>query len=264
MNRDRNTRNSTLLGIASVIAAIVIWQAVADLIVRSRFFLPSFTDVLFSFISLLEGGTLLIDFEVSMLHFFIGLGTALLAGVPLGIAMGWYPEIDRIANPIIEILRPIPPLAWIPFAIIWFGLTHQSAGFVIFVGAFFPILINTYTGLKSVPRIFVEAARVLGCTKSLSLIRHIALPSAVPSIAAGIRIAMGVGWMCLVAAELFGAGGGRFGLGQKLWFYYNLHQTANVVVYMLLLGMIGLVIDMIFRHYVDSRLERWRAGEVRS
>ncbi|NYT05814.1 MAG: ABC transporter permease [Methanomicrobiales archaeon] len=264
MKEHWNTRKGTLLGISAIIATIILWQAVADLIVQNRFYLPSFTDVAGSFLDLVSRGTLLIDFEISLLHFAIGLGAALVTAVPLGVAMGWYRDFDRFINPIVEILRPVPPLAWIPFAIIWFGLTHESAGFVIFVGCFFPILINTYTGFKSVPRVFVEAGKVLGCTRDISLIRYIAFPSAIPSITAGIRIAMGVGWMCLVAAELFGAGGGKYGLGQKLWWYYNLHQTSNVVVYMLLLGLIGLVIDMVFRHYIEGRVERWRAGEVRT
>ncbi|MCK4269628.1 MAG: ABC transporter permease subunit, partial [Methanogenium sp.] len=93
--------------------------------------------------------------------------------------------------------------------------------------------------------------------------RYIAFPSAIPSIIAGIRISMGVGWMCLVGAEIFGAGSGKLGLGKNLWTYYNLHQMPNVVVYMLVLGLIGLVIDMIFRYYVGRRMYRWKEQEVR-
>jgi NitT/TauT family transport system permease protein len=161
---------------------------------------------------------------------------------------------------VIEILRPIPPLAWIPFAIIWFGLTSYSAGFVIFIGAVFPVIINTYSGFRGVPRIFVEAGKMLGCTKNLDLIRYIAFPAALPSVAAGIRIASGVGWMCLVAAELFGVSNN--GLGMALWFYYNLHQMDSVVVYMILLGLSGLFFDMAFRYYIDRHFLRWRTGEV--
>jgi NitT/TauT family transport system permease protein len=127
--------------------------------------------------------------------------------------------------------------------------------------AVFPILINTlYRVSGACRKLSFEAGRMLGCTKSASLIRHIAFPAALPSVVAGIRIATGVGWMCLVAAELFGVS--KFGLGQKLWHYYNLHQMDNVVVYMLLLGIIGLLFDMIFRYYVDRRFLRWRTREV--
>lgn len=261
MNRFQNSMRSRLTAILSLGVVVVIWEFIADYVVQNQYLLPSFLDVFLAFIELFESGRLFMDFLTSLLHFGIGVGAALAIGVPIGIGMGWYREIDTAANSIIEILRPIPPLAWIPFAIIWFGLTPQSAGFIVFIGAFFPILINTYTGFKSVPKIFVEAARVLGCTSNRNLIRYIAIPSAVPSIAAGIRIAMGVGWMCLVAAELFV--GGRFGLGRQLWVSYSLQQMSNVVVYMLLLGILGLLIDMIFRHYVDTKLLRWRSGEVR-
>jgi NitT/TauT family transport system permease protein len=248
------------LGVLALILALVFWACYAALIVKNSFLLPGPGDVLFAFIDLLQKGILLADFGVSLMHFAIGLSGAILIGIPIGIAMGWNRKADEFLNPLIEILRPIPPLAWIPFAIIWFGFTPVSAGFVIFVGAFFPILINTYTGFRGVPRIFVEAGRMLGCTKTNDQIRYIAFPAALPSVVSGIRIATGVGWMCLVAAELFGVS--NYGLGKNLWFYYNLHQMDAVVVYMLLLGMIGLAIDMVFRYYIDRHFLKWRTGEV--
>ncbi|MCL7410208.1 MAG: ABC transporter permease [Methanosarcinaceae archaeon] len=244
----------------SLLTVVVLWQLVADLLVKNKLFLPSFVDVVLSFFKVIESGAIYTDISVSLLHFGIGLFFALIIGIPIGILMGWFKTINRIFDPIIEIIRPIPPLAWIPFAIIWFGLTHQSAGFVVFIGAVFPVIINTYTGFKNVSIIYVEAANVLGCTRDLSLIRYVALPSALPSIAAGIRIAMGVGWMCLVAAEMFGVS--TNGLGYKIWWHYYLHQMDFVLVYMLLLGFIGLVIDRAFRYYVDERLLKWREGVV--
>ncbi|NYT18983.1 MAG: ABC transporter permease [Methanosarcinales archaeon] len=246
--------------IASLAVAIIVWQLVADYIVANKFKLPSFTDVLFAFFRIIENGALFTDLSISLLHFGIGIISALVIGIPIGISMGWFKIANRALDPIIEIIRPIPPLAWIPFAIIWFGLTHISAGFVVFVGAVFPIIINTFDGFKSVPKVYVEAAKVLGCMKSGSLIRHVAFPSALPSIAAGIRIAMGVGWMCLVAAEMFGVSSS--GLGYKIWWHYYLHQMDFVLVYMLILGFLGLLIDRIFRWYVDGRLLKWRAGVV--
>jgi len=247
------------LGISALLLALVIWEIAAAVIVRNSFILPSPPDVLFAFIGLIEKGRLFLDFEVSMIHFAIGLGAALLVGIPIGIAMGWSRRFDAFLDPLVELLRPIPPLAWIPFAIIWFGLTAYSAGFVIFAGAVFPIIINTYSGFRAVPRVYVEAGEMLGCTKSLALIRHVAFPAALPSIASGIRIATGVGWMCLVAAELFGVSNN--GLGMALWFYYDLHQMDCVVVYMLLLGLTGLFIDMCFRHYMDKHFLRWQVKE---
>ena len=260
MNRIINKSQERWLGALAIVLGIILWQAVAIYIVQDPFILPGPADVLSAFVALLGKGTLLQDFAASLLHFAIGLGAALLIGIPIGIAMGWNRRFDAFLDPVIEILRPIPPLAWIPFAIVWFGLTAYSAGFVIFIGAVFPIVINTYSGFRSVPRVFVEAGKMLGCIKNSYLIRYIAFPAALPSVAAGIRIGSGVGWMCLVAAELFGVS--KFGLGQKLWFSYNLHQMDSVVVYMILLGLTGLLLDWMFRHFVEGYFLRWRTGEV--
>ncbi|MEZ5334633.1 MAG: ABC transporter permease [Methanolobus sp.] len=259
--------------IISIISAIILWQLIAVYVVNNEFFLPSFTDVVFAFTDLFSKDAklgllgidyrlpvLLVDLIYSLMHFWIGLISALVIGIPVGMIMGWFRTIDRVVDPLIEIIRPIPPLAWIPFAIIWIGLNPIAAGFLIFIGAVFPIIINTFTGFKSVPRVYVEAAKVLGCNTDRELIRYVALPSALPSIAAGIRIAMGVGWMCLVAAEMFGVS--RNGLGYKIWHHYYLHNMDFVLVYMLLLGFLGLFIDRALRYYIDGKLLKWRKGVV--
>jgi NitT/TauT family transport system permease protein len=244
----------------SLIVVIAIWQIVADKVVNKKFILPSFYDVIIALFSIVKGGLVYTDILTSLLHFSIGIVAALIIGIPVGISMGWFKQVDRAVDPIIEILRPIPPLAWIPFAIVWFGLTHQAAGFVVFVGMIFPIVINTYTGFKNIPKVYVEAAKVLGCTRNRTLIRFVAIPSSMPSIIAEIRIAMGVGWMCLVAAEMFGVS--TSGLGYRIWHYYYLFRMDYVLVYMLLLGFVGLLIDRFFRYYVDTKLLRWAAGTV--
>jgi sulfonate transport system permease protein len=266
-NEDRTTMSdlarinkNVWLGVLGILAVLIIWEVIAAVIVRYPFILPSPTDVFSAFADLVKSGTLFLDFETSLIHFGIGLGAALLIGIPIGITMGWSRGFDAFLDPIIEILRPIPPLAWIPFAIIWFGLTSVSAGFVIFIGSVFPIIINTYSGFRGVPLIYVEAGKMLGCTRNRDLIRYIAFPAALPSVAAGIRIATGIAWMCLVAAELFGVS--NYGLGKNLWQYYNLHRMDCVVVYMLILGLIGLLIDMMFRYYIDRHFLKWRTGEV--
>jgi NitT/TauT family transport system permease protein len=260
MNRWTHNHRNRWLGVLALLLALIIWSFYSVVIIRNPFLLPSPYDVLLAFLNLLGKGILIADVTVSFIHFGIGLGLALLIGIPIGIAMGWSRRFDAFLDPVIELLRPIPPLAWIPFAIIWFGFTAVSAGFVIFVGAVFPILINTYSGFRSVPRIYVEAGKMLGCVRNRDLIRYIAFPSALPSVATGIRIATGVGWMCLVAAELFGVS--NSGLGRNLWHYYDLHQMDAVVVYMILLGLIGLSLDMLFRYWIDRHFLKWRTGEV--
>lgn len=240
----------------SILGLIILWQ-IAAAAVNDTLLLPSFLQVVDAFFSVWQ--TILVeDLPVSLLHFLIGLLGGLAIALPIGMGMGWFRSMDRIADPIVEIFRPIPPLAWIPFAIVWFGLTDSAAGFIIFVGAVFPILINTYVGFRSLPKVYVESAKVLGATKDIDLVRYIALPFALPSIAGGVRIAMGIAWMCLVAAEQFGVS--TSGLGYKIWSYYFLHKMDYVLLYMIILGLLGLLIDHTFRYIVEEKMLKWRVG----
>ena len=256
----KDTKRRIGYALVSLFIVLTTWECIATLLVQNKFILPSCTDVIAAFISLLGSNQLYLDLRTSLLHFGIGISLSLLIGIPIGVCMGWFTRANLFLDPIIEILRPIPPLAWIPFAIIWFGLTDFSAGFVVFVGSVFPIIINTYAGFSTVPKVFVDAGKVLGCTSSLRQIRYIAFPSAMPHIVSGFRVACGIAWMCLVAAEMFGVS--RFGLGQKIWWYYNLHQMDKVMVYILILGCIGLALDTLFRWYIDKTLLKWKMGEV--
>jgi len=241
----------------SVMGLVVVWQLFA-MAIDNPLKLPSFLQVAEALLHQWQT-VLWVDLPVSLIHFLIGMVAGLLVALPIGMAMGWSRVADRIFDPIVELIRPIPPLAWIPFAIIWFGLTPQAAGFIVFVGAVFPILINSYVGFRGVPRVYVESAMVLGCTRNRDLIRYVAFPSALPSIAAGIRIAMGIAWMCIVAAEMFGAST-RSGLGYRLWDYYSLHMMDLVFLYMIVLGLLGLLIDRTFRYVVQEKLLRWQEG----
>jgi NitT/TauT family transport system permease protein len=240
----------------SILGLILVWQ-IAAAAVNDKLLLPSFLQVAVAFSR--EWPTILTeDLPTSLLHFIIGMAGGLLVALPLGMIMGWFRAADRILDPIVEIFRPIPPLAWIPFAIVWFGLTDSAAGFIIFVGAVFPILINTYVGFRNLPRVYVESAKVLGATKDLDLVRYVAFPYAMPSIAGGIRIAMGIAWMCLVAAEQFGVSSS--GLGYKIWSYYYLHEMDYVLLYIVMLGLLGLFIDKTFRYVVEEKLLKWQVG----
>jgi NitT/TauT family transport system permease protein len=242
--------------VLSILALIGLWQLAAVLI-NDTLILPSFLQVVDALTRSWQA-IFVEDLPVSLVHFGLGMLAGLLIALPIGMLMGWFRAADRIADPIVEIFRPIPPLAWIPFAIIWFGLTDQAAGFIIFVGAVFPILINTYVGFRSLPRVYVESAKVLGATRDRDLIRYIAFPFAMPSIAGGIRIAMGIAWMCLVAAEQFGVS--TSGLGYKIWSYYYLHEMDYVLLYMIVLGLLGLLIDRSFRYVIEERMLKWQVG----
>jgi NitT/TauT family transport system permease protein len=240
----------------SILGLIIIWE-IAAFIVNDQLTLPSFFQVVAAFMENWRS-ILTEDLPISSLHFAIGMAGGLIIALPIGMIMGWFKLVDNILDPIVEILRPIPPLAWIPFAIIWFGITNAAAGFIIFIGAVFPILINTYVGFRSLPKVYVESAKVLGATKDIDLIRYVALPFALPSIAGGIRIAMGIAWMCLVAAEMFGVS--KNGLGFKIWDSYGHYRMDEVFMYMIVLGLLGLLIDHTFRYIVEERMLKWRVG----
>ena len=232
---------------------IALWETAAFLI-DDRLILPSFSQVVFAFMENWRS-ILLDDLPVSALHFAIGMAGGLLIALPIGMIMGWIKFLDSIFDPIVEILRPIPPLAWIPFAIIWFGITNTAAGFIIFIGAVFPILTNTYMGFKSLPRVYVESAKVLGATKDIDLIRYVALPYSLPSIAAGIRIAMGIAWMCLVAAEMMP--GSISGIGYIITHAYTVARTDIVIAGMVSIGVMGVLIDSGFK-ILEERCFAWQ------
>jgi NitT/TauT family transport system permease protein len=249
----RIIRRRGVIELLSIGIIIGIWELVAVFIVDKTFILPSFHEVATSFYDLRKD--IPDDVAISLKRFGIGLLWAAAVGIPIGAAMGWFKTAERMFDPIIQVIRPIPPIAWIPFALVWFHLTDWGAGFVVFIGALFPILINTYAGFKSVPRRLIETAQVLGRTKSHSLIRFVAFPYAAPSIFTGIRISMGVGWMCIIAAEMIGF---KSGLGFRLWQrFWFLHQMDNLMAYMILIGVVALVMDYGFRYLTERRLLRW-------
>lgn len=161
------------------------------------------------------------------------------SAIPLGIAMGWWRPIFNQVNPIMEILRPIPPLAWIPLSILWFGIGDEQNEFIIFLGIFFPILVNTIVAVKNIDPILIRAARSLGASQRKLLVRIVFI-GALPQIITGVRIGLGVGWMALVAAELVGA---NSGLGFIINDARSMLRTDTIIVGMLAIGVVGLLID---------------------
>ena len=165
------------------------------------------------------------------------------SAIPIGMAMGWWHGVNKQLNPVIELLRPIPPLAWIPLSILWFGIGDTQNQFIIFLGMFFPILINTFTGVRSIEPNLIRAARSLGANER-NVLRRIVFKAALPQIVTGIRIGLGVGWMALVAAELVGASSG---LGFLINDARSVLRTDFIFVGMITIGLAGLCIDISLR-----------------
>jgi len=239
---------------------ILIWQGLSTIQVIPSYKLPSPLEILLGFRDLLmigvPPGNLLHNHVLySLYRVALGYAIAALLAIPLGLLMGWSAGLLRMIRPLFELVRPIPPLAWIPIAILWFGIGIKSAAFIIFLGAFFPILLNTISGVLSIPPILIEAARTLHA-KEKDIFLKVLLPGAVPSIFVGMRIGIGIGWMTLVAAEFTGVKEG-YGLGYMIMTARDIQRPDEILAGMLVIGVIGLLIDIGLRA-IESRTIRWR------
>lgn len=175
--------------------------------------------------------------------------------IPLGLLMGVFKWLNEQVDPIIEIFRPIPPIAWIPLSILWFGVGNAQNQFIIFLGIFFPILLNTIDAVRGVEPNLIRAARCLGAS-GFSVIMKVVLRAALPQIVTGIRIGLGVGWMALVAAELVGA---NSGLGFLINDARTVLRTDYILVGMLTIGFIGLTLDRLVRFIAQKTMPWSRA-----
>ena len=229
------------------------WQLINMLVLdeTTRMLLPAPTVVAIAAWDLVATGELFRHLFDSLSREFVAFSWALTA-IPIGIAMGWWKPVHDQLDSLVEILRPIPPLAWIPLSILWFGIGDMQNQFIIFLGIFFPILLNTITGVKGVELNLGRAARCLGAGEG-AVLRRVVLHAALPQIVTGIRIGLGVGWMALVAAELVGASSG---LGFMINDARTLLRTDIVIVGMITIGLVGLALDLLIRE-ISHRMLPW-------
>ncbi len=236
----------------AMLAALALW----DLSVRwsgTRVF-PSPLEVVRGFLELIHKHVLWNDIADSLRRVLIGFGGAALIGVPLGLFLGWHPVANQTVNPVLQILRPISPLAWIPVAILLLGVGDRAAIFLIFLGAFFPILVACIDGVAGVPAVFRRAGRNFGLSNT-QLLRRVVFPSALPKILVGLRLALGIAWLVVVAAEMVAVDSG---LGYLVIDSRNSGKRYDLVVAaMLLIGVIGLILDLFFRSLEKVRSVRW-------
>jgi NitT/TauT family transport system permease protein len=197
------------------------------------------------------------DIANSLRRVAIGFVAATLLGVPLGLTFGWYPSINQIVNPVIQILRPISPIAWIPVAIIFFGVGDKAAIFLIFLGAFFPILVACVNGVSNVPSVYRRSGRNFGLAPP-QLLARVVFPAALPQIIVGLRLALGIAWLVVVAAEMVAVDSG---LGYLVIDSRNSGKRYDLVVAaMLMIGVIGLALDLGFRRIETIKSVRWGFG----
>jgi NitT/TauT family transport system permease protein len=208
-------------------------------------------------IELFQKNVLWQDIGNSLRRVAIGFGAATLLGIPLGLTFGWYPSINQIVNPVMQILRPISPIAWIPVAIIFFGVGDKAAIFLIFLGAFFPILVACVNGVSNVPSVYRRSGRNFGLAPP-QLLARVVFPAALPQIIVGLRLALGIAWLVVVAAEMVAVDSG---LGYLVIDSRNSGKRYDLVVAaMLMIGVIGLALDLGFRRLETIKSVRWGFG----
>lgn len=252
--------HGVLLGLGGLAAFIGLWFFLSASGIVPRLFLPTPLEVLDRFTDLLTrrfaGATLPAHLLASFERFAYGFLLAAIVGIPLGLLMGWFQILDEIVSPIFDGLRFIAPIAWVPFAALWFGTGIGGPIMIIFAGAFPPCVINAYRGAKFVDPRLIEAANMLG-TPSHRVITEILLPASVPSIISGLRVSAGLGWQSLVGAELIVA---STGVGYMMVQGQANVSTTTVMSGMIAIGLVGLALDTLLR-FAERVIERRRGLE---
>ena len=195
--------------------------------------------------------------QVSIYRVTLGFAIAAAVAIPLGIGMGRSQLINEFFDTTLELIRPVPPLAWVPLALAWFKLGIASIVFIIFIGSVFPILLNTIDGVRGVKKTWIEVGTTLGANER-QVLTKVLLPGAAPTIWTGLRVGFGIAWMCVVAAEILP--GPTSGLGYLIMYAYNQGQMNIIIAGMVTIGVIGLAIDLVFK-FVEKRWFSWRTLE---
>jgi len=255
MQINRYINKKTAMQIVIIVGLLLLWE----LLVRysANTLIPSPSKSATALYELFVGGILVPDVMASLGRVFVGFFIALAVGALLGFILGLLPIFKQAFMGVLELLRPIPPIAWIPIAVSLLGIGNASAYFVIFIGAFFPVLTNTLLGISNVEKVHLEAAKVLGASKFRSF-TGVVLPSTLPSIFAGIRVGLGFAWMCVVAAEMFAA---RSGLGYAIQLNRQLFRLDRVVAYMIVIAIVGYLMARLIS-FLEKVCVPWRQDYI--
>lgn len=188
----------------------------------------------------------------SLERIWLGFAIATVVGITLGLLIGWFRTVEDTLLPPIELLRPIPAVAWVPLSIMLWPTERSSIVFITCLGAFFPIVLNTIHGVEGIDRQLVRAATSLGAGRA-AIFREVIIPGALPSIVTGLSVGMGVSWICLISAEMIS---GQFGVGYFTWVAYGIVKYSQIVVGMLTIGVLGMLSSLLIRR-VGVQLMPW-------
>lgn len=228
--------------VAFIALLLILWKSAVS--VSAVRILPSPWEVLDGIVNLAKQGLLLKYVVASLFRVTWGFALAAFLGIPIGLAIGWYRRAELALNPLIQIFRPISPLAWIPIAILWFGVGDAAAIFLIFLGCFFPLLLTSIHAVQSVPAVHVNAARNFGLSTP-AILRRVLFPAVASQLIVGLRITLGVAWLVVVAAEMIAV---NSGLGFLIADARNAGNRYDLVVAgMAVIGVVGLLLDLVMR-----------------
>ena len=243
-----------LLGLCGIVLAIAAWEGVARSGVVSQSVFPPPIHAVAVGMKKIPLADLGGHAWVSLQRIALGFSAGALAGVVIAVAGGWYRLFGNLVRPVVELLRPIPPLAWIPMAIVWFGLGEPSKVFVIFLGAFFPVLTNTWKGMATIDATLLRAGQSMGLSGPALLVQ-VAIPASLPDIATGLRIGWGLAFGVLVAAELIAA---ESGLGYMIMNARQLGEVEVIILGILVIGAANLVTDWLLARVLARWLGKWQ------
>lgn len=235
--------------VGAAVVIVLVWSALSALLANATL-LPTPQAVLATLAGLVGSGQIFAHAGTSVGRIVLSWAVAAAVAIPLGIVMGRSERLERVLRPAVELFRPISPIAWIPLAILWFGIGLSGKVFIIFIGSFFPVLLNTITGIKDVPPILVTAAKTFGCSR-LQITTRVCIPAALPTIATGLRIAFGTAWMTIIAAEMVAS---KSGLGHMIIDGMEILRSDVVIVGMVVIGVLGFGFDALFRR-IEARLQ---------
>ncbi len=252
----KNKKKKTLyaveyLGLLAII--ILIWQTASNMGLLNPLTLPSPSRIFNTFLTLIKKGTLQKNLLISCQRVLSGYAIAAVSAVILGVFIGLFPHFKRMTDLVVQILKPIPPISWIPLVILWFGIGEEGKVFLIFIGSFFTILINVVDGIRRIDVKLIELSNAMVIPKA-KYIFQVVIPYAAPSIFTGLRVGLGQSWMCVVAAELVAS---STGLGYMIMYARQFGQTDIVIVGMLMIGIIGKLMDSVLMA-VEKAVIRWK------
>ncbi len=241
-----------LRAVAFILFLLVLWQFAISR--QPRHLLPGPLEVLAGIVDLARHGLLLKYIVASLFRVTWGFLLAAVLAIPLGLTIGWYRRAEIALNPIIQILRPISPLAWIPIAILWFGVGDLAAISLIFIGCFLPLLLTAISAVRGTPAVYINAGRNFGLTPA-RLIFRVLYPAVMPQLIVGLRITLGIAWLVVVAAEMIAV---NSGLGFLIVDARNAGNRYDLVVAgMVTIGVIGLLLDIAMRSIERIPSLRW-------